>query len=86
MVIAEAENVPSLKEIYADKFDFGSAVPQSVFNNAKWEKLILNQFSILTPENEMKPDSVLDVAGSKKLLQETGDEMSVAVRFDAAGP
>ena len=86
MVIEETENVPSLKEIYADKFDFGSAVPQSVFNNAKWEKLILEQFSILTPENEMKPDSVLDVAGSRKLVEETGDETAVAVHFTAAQP
>ena len=84
MEIAEAENIPSLKEIYADKFDFGSAAPQMVFNNPKWMTLIQEQFNILTPENEMKPDSVLDVNGSKKLLQETGDETSVAVHFSAA--
>ncbi len=86
MVIEEAENVPSLKEIYADRFDFGSAAPQMVFMDKKWTGLMLEQFSILTPENEMKPDSVLDVNGSWKLLQETGDETAVAVRFDAAKP
>ena len=84
MVIEEAGEVPSLKEIYADRFDFGSAAPQMVFRDLKWLKLMKEQFSILTPENEMKPDSVLDVAGSKKLLEETGDETAVAVRFDAA--
>ena len=84
MVIEEAGAVPSLKEIYADKFDFGSAAPQMVFRDLKWLKLMKEQFSILTPENEMKPDSVLDVAASKKLLEETGDETAVAVRFDAA--
>ncbi|MBR6442932.1 MAG: endo-1,4-beta-xylanase [Clostridia bacterium] len=84
MVIEEAENVPSLKEIYADRFDFGSAAPQMVFRDPKWMNLMKEQFSILTPENEMKPDSVLDVTASKKLLEETGDETSVAVRFDAA--
>ena len=84
MVIEEAENVPSLKEIYADKFDFGSAAPQMVFRDPKWLNLMKEQFSILTPENEMKPDSVLDVGASKALVKETGDETAVAVHFDAA--
>lgn len=84
MVIEEAENVPGLKDIYADKFDFGSAAPQMVFRDPKWLNLMKEQFSILTPENEMKPDAVLDLNGSIKLLKETGDETAVAVHFDAA--
>ena len=84
MEIEEADNIPSLKDIYAGKFDFGSAAPQMVFNNPKWMNLIKEQFNILTPENEMKPDSVLDVNGSIKLLKETGDETAVAVHFSAA--
>ena len=84
MEIEEADNILSLKEIYAGKFDFGSAAPQMVFNNPKWMNLIKEQFNILTPENEMKPDSVLDVISSKKLVEQTGDETAVAVRFDAA--
>ena len=84
MVIEPAGDIPSLKEIYAGRFDFGSAAPKAVFSNPTWMNLIKEQFSILTPENEMKPDSVLDVAGSKKLLQESGDETAVAVHFDAA--
>ena len=55
-----------------------------VFRDPKWLNLMKTQFSILTPENEMKPDSVLDVNGSRKLLKETGDETAVAVHFDAA--
>lgn len=82
----ETEELPSLKEIYADKFDFGCAVPREVFSNLKMLKLIQKQFNILTPENEMKPDFVLDVEGSKALLRETGDEASVAVHFDSALP
>lgn len=84
MVIEEADSIPSLKEIYADKFDFGSAAPQMVFANPTWINLIKEQFNILTPENEMKPDSVLDVNGSIKLMKETGDQTAVAVRFNAA--
>lgn len=84
MVIEAVENVPSLKEIYADKFDFGSAAPQMVFSVPMWTDLIKEQFSILTPENEIKPDSVLDVNSSIKLLEETGDETAVVVHFNAA--
>lgn len=84
MVIEAVDNMPSLKEIYAGRFDFGSAVPQSIFTNPKWMKLARDQFSILTAENEMKPDSVLDIAASIRLMKETGDETAVAVHFDAA--
>nr|AHF26081.1 endo-1,4-beta-xylanase [uncultured bacterium Contigcl_1764b] len=84
MEIAEAEEIPSLKDIYAGKFDFGAAAPQSVFRDIKWMKLMKSQFSILTPENELKPDAVLDVSGSIRLIKETGDETAVAVHFDAA--
>ena len=78
------EALPSLKDAYAGKFDFGTAAPRSAFSDIKLMKLMKAQFSILTPENELKPDAVLDVAGSQKLVRETGDETSVAVRFDAA--
>ena len=84
MVIEEADSMPSLKEIYADRFDFGTAALKTVFGNPKWMNLIKEQFNILTPENEMKPNDVLDVAASKKLVQESSDETAVAVHFDAA--
>ena len=86
MVIEASDDVPSLKEIYAGKFDFGSAAPQMAFSDPKLTNLMKEQFSILTPENEMKPDSVLNVNESARLLKETGDETSVAVRFDSAKP
>ena len=86
-VVEEAENLPSLKEAYAEYFDFGMAVPQSAFRgDLKLMTLIRDQCSILTPENELKPDSVLDVSASRKLVQEQGDETAVAVHFDAAKP
>lgn len=82
MVIEAADNVPSLKEIYGGKFDFGSAVPARAMQDQKLKNLILEQFNILTPENELKPDSVLDVSASRRLAQE--DETAAAVHFDAA--
>ena len=83
-VVPEAENIPSLKEAYAGRFDFGAAVPGYAFANAGLTKLMKEQFSILTPENELKPDSVLDVTGSKKLAAE--DETAVAIRLNNARP
>ena len=81
---AAADTLPALKDVYAGRFDIGTAAPRSAFTDIQLMKLMKEQFSILTPENELKPDSVLDVAGSQKLIRETGDETSVAVRFDAA--
>ena len=78
------EDMPSIREAYAGKFDFGAAVPRYAFGDPQLKALMLRQFSILTPENELKPDSVLDVQASRKLLKETGDETAVAVHFDAA--
>ncbi len=86
MAIEAVENLPSLKEVYAESFDFGTAASGAVFSIPKWRNLILEQFSILTPENELKPDSVLDVSGSRALVQETGDETAVAVSLLAAEP
>ena len=84
MVIEAVEDLPSLREIYSDRFDFGICVPQQLLSNAEAMQFCLEQFSILTPENELKPDSVLDGAASAKLAAE--DETAVAVHFDAAKP
>lgn len=84
MDIQAVENLPSLKALYAGKFDFGAAVPASAFWNQDLMGLVLDQFSILTPENELKPDSVLDVAASKRLAAR--DDTAVALRFDSALP
>ena len=64
----------------------GIAAPPnaSAFRNAALIRLVKEQFSILTPENELKPDFVLDVQASKSLVRNTGDETSVAVHFDSA--
>ena len=82
--VPDAENVPSLKDAYAGKFDIGAAVPRNAFMDPKLLKLMKDHFSILTPENELKPDSVLDVYESRKLAEK--DETAVAIRLDAAKP
>ncbi len=84
MVIEPAEDLPSLKEVYAGKFDFGICVSPMMVGTPKLMKFIDSQFNILTPENELKPDAVLDVGASRKLAEQ--DETAVAVHFDSARP
>ncbi len=79
-----AQELPSLKQVYADAFDFGCALPGYAVNRKEVRELFLEQFSILTAENEMKPDALLDVNASRKLAQE--DETAAAVRLDRARP
>ena len=84
MVIEAVDELPSLREIYADKFDMGTCVSGRMASTKEIMDFIVSQFNIVTPENELKPDSVLDVARSRQLAKE--DETAVAVHFDAARP
>ena len=84
MVIEAAEDLPSLKEVYAGKFDIGICVGRQLVSVGDAMAFIESQFNILTPENELKPDSVLDLGESRLLAEQ--DETAVAVHFDAAEP
>ena len=77
-------DIPSLKEAYADLFPFGTAVTYPEAVNSVRMDFYASQFNLFTPGNELKPDSVLDVAASRKLAEE--DDTAVAVHFDAATP
>ena len=79
-----SDALPSLKEAYADKFDFGAAASGFYFSNPRLRSLMAEQFSILTPENELKPQFVLDVAKSRQLAAE--DETAVAISLTNARP
>ena len=84
ITMGENGEIPALKDVYASYFDFGTCVPGMQARNAEAMAFNLTQFSILTPENELKPDAVLDVAASKRLSAQ--DETAVALRFDSAKP
>lgn len=72
-------DLPSLCETYAGHFLFGSALAGTEVNDFGRRQFCASQFNILTPGNELKPDSVFDTAASRKLVEETGDETQVAV-------
>ncbi len=78
------EVLPSLYELYAPYFDFGGCLPQNMLSDSKRMAVVKDQYNILTHENELKPDAVLDVAASRNLAKE--DETAVAVKFNAAKP
>ncbi len=77
-------DLPSLKEVYAPYFDVGTCVNGYQMRDKNQIDFFARQYNIFTHENELKPDSVLDVNASKKLAQE--DETQVAVRFTSAKP
>ena len=79
-----AADIPALKDVYADCFDFGTAVTGSEALNAQRMAFYASQFNIMTPGNELKPDFVLDVAVSRALSQ--ADETIAVVHFDAVKP
>ena len=84
MVISAVDSMPALKDVYTGKFDFGSCVNMMQAVNPALMDFVGSQFNIVTPENELKPDAVFDLAASRELVKE--DETAVAVHFDRAKP
>ncbi len=69
--------LPALKDVYADKFDVGCAVNGWDAANPQKMEVYAHQFNIMTHENDLKPDSVLDVNASRKLAKD--DPTAVAI-------
>ncbi len=82
--IEYAHELPSLKALYTDYFDFGCAVTGSEALNAGLMDFYAGQFGIMTNGNELKPDFVLDVKASALLSM--NDPAAVAVSLSAAAP
>lgn len=80
----DTTSLPVLKTLYADKFDFGTAVVASEVADSKRMAFYGSQFTIMTAGNEMKPDSLLDMAECRKLSRT--DDTAVAVKFDNCIP
>lgn len=79
-------DLPALKEVYADQFDFGTAVVASEVLDEKRMEFYATQFNIFTMGNEMKPDSLLDMAETRKQQRATKDQTVVCVKFDSCIP
>ena len=79
-------DIPSLKEVYGSHFLFGGEAAGGEFGDKARMNFYASQYAIMTPGNELKPDSVFDRTASRRLLLETSDETSVCVRLNAAKP
>ena len=76
----EALDKTPLKDVYAQYFKIGCAATPSEINTPISQDIVKHHFNSLTPGNELKPDAVLNQAGS----QANGDNVTPAISFDAA--
>ena len=77
-----AINGQGLKNLYAENFPIGVALPRQVLAHiTDYEEVILNNFNSITCENEMKPESLLDKEACQKDLESTYE--NPVVKFDA---
>ena len=76
----------SLKDLYSDYFMVGSAIPATVIDNPNPEflQLVDVEFNSVTPENELKPENVLDAETS--LADPAAYNECPALDFTAAKP
>jgi len=84
LAVEQNAGLPALKDIYAGRFDFGTAVTAMETRNRRLMDFYASQFNIMTPGNEMKPDSMIDV--SLSAMRSIKDNTAVAVRFNAVQP
>jgi len=66
-----------LKDVYANRFRFGSILNGSTVNNAAMKTIVLREFNSITPENELKPDATILQSGS------TNDDVKVQLNNGA---
>ena len=84
--LSDPSATASLCAAYQDYFKFGVASPASVMTNTNEEfrTLLKTQFNSVTPENELKPENVLDAATT--LADPAKYNECPALNFDAAKP
>lgn len=78
------QDIPSLKEVYADRFKIGGAVTASELAPQAAKELIKKHYNSITLGNELKPDSILDKKATLALMEETGDDTDPQVNIASA--
>ena len=85
--VAIETDLPSLSEIYKDKFKIGTALTPDDLASKPFMALVQKHFGeSITVGNQMKPDYVLNEAATKKYLEETGDDETPQISFSQAKP
>jgi endo-1,4-beta-xylanase len=85
-VLPEIEDeIASLKDVFSNYFKMGCASTASELSLAPAKDLILKHYNMLTPGNELKPDSVLDYdATIAYLVENPNDQTNPQVNIRAA--
>ena len=76
--------IPSLKDVFAEKFRLGTAVTVAELSPKTTQKLILKHFNSITLGNELKPDALLDQQATKQLYEETGDNTTPVISLGSS--
>jgi len=81
------KDLPSLSEIYKDKFKIGTALTPDDLASKPFMGLVQKHFGeSITVGNQMKPDYVLNQAATLKYFEETGDDETPQISFSQAKP
>lgn len=76
----DTSGYPSLKEEYEDYFRIGTCISGAMIEKPEYSELIKAQFSSVTCENDMKPDSIFD--RTETLSDKDKYYESPAINFD----
>ncbi|MBR6967093.1 MAG: endo-1,4-beta-xylanase [Ruminococcus sp.] len=80
-------DLPSLSEIYKDKFRIGTALSPEDLSSQPFMDLVQKHFGeSITVGNQMKPDYVLNKSKTLAYFEETGDDEHPQVSFGQAKP
>ena len=80
-------DLPSLSEIYKNKFKIGTAISPEDLSSQPFMDLVQKHFGeSITVGNQMKPDYVLNKTKTLEYLEETGDDETPQISFSQAKP
>ena len=77
-------DIPGLKDVYADYFKIGGAVTAKELSPSSTQDLILKHYNSITLGNELKPENMLDKKATLAYLEETGDNTVPKVKLNGA--
>ena len=81
------KDLPSLSEIYKDKFKVGTALTPDDLASKPFMDLVQKHFGeSITVGNQMKPDYVLNKEATLKYFKETDDDETPQISFSQAKP
>ena len=82
LAYVDTSDYPSLRELYSEQFLIGTCINPKVIATPEYSELVKAQFSSVTCENDMKPESLLDRTESISDLDKYQE--SPAINFDRA--